>query len=425
MKLRHITIILACIAVFAACDKDKNKDFDYTPQYQHKSPKRGVGFNFGQIPDADVSLLGPALSWSYNWGINNSNTVYSLFSQYGMDFCPMIWNTNWSEDSIRAFKAAHPSCRYLLAYNEPNLTDQANMVPSVAAKDWPRLVAIARELDMNIISPAMNYGTLAGYHDPWKWLDEFFAQPEVSIDDVDGIAIHCYMNSSTATMGFLDGFKKYGKPIWLTEFCSWGSSNSIVSEEAQIRFMVEMLNALEADKQVFRYAWFIPRANASWQAQSHQSLLTSVIPVELTNLGKVFVNMSTQDKSIWYRPGQEIPAEHYTGYTGDIHLQPTTDDSGVLDLTDLKKETAVEYQIELPEDGSYPLQLRYNTFYNSTLRVELDGQSLGLLDLPNTDYVWQIHEVRIPLKAGKHTLRLSGTVGMPVTLNWIRIGNMN
>ena len=133
MKLRHITIILACIAVFAACDKDKNKDFDYTPKYQHKSPKRGVGFNFGQIPDADVSLLGPALSWSYNWGINNSNTVYSLFSQYGMDFCPMIWNTNWSEDSIRAFKAAHPSCRYLLAYNEPTLTDQANMVPSVAA----------------------------------------------------------------------------------------------------------------------------------------------------------------------------------------------------------------------------------------------------------------------------------------------------
>ena len=247
MKVNTIFTLLLSLCALSACNKDEGTIgtvLDYQ-SLQAKSLKRGVSFSFSQLPENDITLLAPGISWSYNWAVNTSNEAFSYFEHFGLDYCPMIWNANWQESSLRAFKQAHPECEYLLAYNEPNLTDQANMVPSKAAEDWPRLVAIAKELNMKIIAPAMNYGTLADYNDPWKWLDEFFAQPGVSLEDVSGIAIHCYMGSAASMKNYLDKFKKYGKPIWLTEFCNWANNN--ISLEAQMEYMVQAMNLLEAD----------------------------------------------------------------------------------------------------------------------------------------------------------------------------------
>lgn len=423
MRINGLLTVALTLSLVCACEKtsqEKEPPHEGPREYQtlqKKSPKRGVSFSFGQLPDNDIPLLGPACSWSYNWASGTSDQAFALFSEYSMDFCPMAWNANWHEDTFRQFKQQHPECEYILAYNEPNLTDQANMVPSKAAEDWPRLVAIAKELNMKLIAPAMNYGTLAGYHDPWKWYDEFFAQPGVSWDDVDGIALHCYMGSAQSMKGFVDGFKKYDKPLWLTEFCNWDGNN--ITADMQMRYMVEAINLLESDPDVFRYAWFIPRGNG--EAQCHNSLLHSSAPFGLTDLGKVFVNMSTQDKSLWYKPEQVIPAEHYSGFTGVIHLALCDDETGVLQLTDLKKDTTVEYQIELPEERSYVLELRYNTYYEAPLRVFLDGKLLGILELENTEYTWKNRSVDIPLPAGQHTLRLEGETAFPVTLNWLML----
>lgn len=420
MRKQILFAVVLGFFAFISCEKSDISNgsgaLDYTSQ-QRKSLKRGVSFNFGQLPDIDVPSLGPAISWSYNWSSGTSQAAFSQFEQYGMDFCPMAWNANWSEDTFRSFKRAHPGCEYILAYNEPNLKDQANMTPSQAAQDWPRLVAIAKELGMKIIAPAMNYGTLEGYNDPWKWLDEFFAQEGVSLDDVSGLALHCYMGSAQAMKQFVDGFKKYGKPIWLTEFCNWAGNN--ISAEAQMKYMVEAVNLLESDDQVQRYAWFIPRGNG--EAQCHNSLLESKKPFGLTDLGKVFVNMSTLDKTLYYKVGDVIPAEHYTGFEGAIHLAPCTDTKGVLELQDLKKGTAALWQIEVGSEGKYTLELRYYTYFESPLNVLVDGKSLGILELGNTDYKWENKTVEINLPAGKHTLSLSGTTAFPVTLNWLKI----
>lgn len=413
--------LIASFALTVSCDKvTDGGTYDPVTEYkvlQKKSVKRGVSFNFGQLPETDIPLLGPSCCWSYNWGSGTSIQAFELFEDYGMDFCPMAWNANWKEDTFRQFKAAHPECRYLLAYNEPNLTDQANMIPSKAAEDWPRLVAIAKELDMKLIAPAMNYGTLPGYHDPWKWYDEFFSQPGVSWSDVEGIALHCYMGSAQAMKDFVDGFKKYGKEIWLTEFCNWANDN--ISLDTQMKYMVEAINLLEADEQVTRYAWFIPRGLGD--TQCHNNLLTRREPFELTDLGKVFVNMSTQDKSLWYKEGQVIQAAHYNGFSGAVHAAPCTDEVGDIQLTDLKKDTAVEYQIELSSNRTYTIEFRYQTYFESPLRILLDGESLGLLELDNTENQWSNRKVDVPLPKGQHTLRLTGTTAFPVTLNWLRI----
>ena len=170
-----------------------------------KSAKRGVAFSFTQV--TDLPLMSPYISWDYNWGNTPSNDAAMWFDANEMDFCPMCWNGNYSTDKIRAFVAAHPNTKYLLAFNEPNLTDQANMTPSKAAELWPPVVALAKELKLKLVSPAMNYGTLAGYSDPIKWLDEFFAQPNVDINDIYAISIHCYMSSASAVQGYVEKFE--------------------------------------------------------------------------------------------------------------------------------------------------------------------------------------------------------------------------
>jgi len=425
MKLFKLISSLSAVSLmlFCACSKPQQSDDDSDKQVekveyvtlQKRSPKRGVSFNLGTYPANDIPLLATGCSWSYNWGSGTSEQAFSLFSRYGMDYCPMAWNAAWSEDAIRKLKAVHPECLYILAYNEPNLKDQANMTPAEAAKDWPRLVALAKELNMKIIAPAMNYGTLSGYSDPWKWLDEFFRQPGVSTDDVEGIAVHCYMSYPSAMQWFIGEFKKYGKPIWLTEFCSWEGN---ISEKEQMKYMVEALHILESDDDVFRYAWFIPRTDE--ESPCHNNLLEAP-DKGLTPLGKVFVNMSTLDKTLWYRPGQVIPAEHYSGYSGSIDLTPTSDITGTLQISGLGRANAVEYQVELPQDNDYTIELRYNSDSRSTLAFHLDGSELGTSDLPNSYISWRNHKVTFAMPKGRHTLRIYGTEESQARINWIRI----
>lgn len=422
MNLRIISVAIS-LAVLCSCEEQGQDtgDTGKTPEkvdyvtLQKRSPKRGICFNLGDFPSNDIPLLGTGCSWSYNWGQGTTEQALDLFSIHQMDYCPMAWNAAWDEDALRNFKASHPECRYLLAYNEPNLTDQANMTPSEAAKDWPRLVTVAKDLGMKIIAPAMNYGTLSGYSEPWKWLDEFFSKPGVSIDDVDGIAVHCYMSHPSALKWFIGEFKKYGKPIWLTEFCSWEGN---VSEKEQMEYMVEALNMLESDEDVFRYAWFIPRTNE--ESPCHNNLLAA--PEKgLTPLGKVYINMSTLDKTLWYRSGDVIPAEHYTGCSGSISVAPTTDITGLLQISGLGKDDAAEYQIELPQDGDYTIEIRYNSDAPSHLEFRLDGKYSGTSQLPNTYISWKNHKVILNMPEGRHTLRISGAEESQAKINWIRI----
>lgn len=416
--------ILAAIALISLCscekpqEEDEKKDPEEKVEYvtlQKRSTKRGVCFNLGDFPSNDIPLLAEGCSWSYNWGSSTTEQASDLFRHYGMDYCPMAWNTAWDEDALRKFKASNPECRYILAYNEPNLTDQANLTPDAAAKDWPRLIKVAEELDMKIIAPAMNYGTLSGYSDPWKWLDEFFRQPGVSIDDVDGLAVHCYMSHPSAMKWFIDEFKRYGKPIWLTEFCSWEGN---ISEKDQMKYMVEALHILESDADVFRYAWFIPRTNE--ESPCHNNLL-EVPEKGLTPLGKVYINMSTLDKTLWYKPEQVIPAEHYSDYSGSIGISQTTDITGALQIYGLGKNNTVEYQIELPQDGDYTIEIRYNSDAASHLEFRLDGKDIGSSQLPNTYISWRNHKVTLNMPKGCHTLGLSGKEDTQIKINWLRI----
>lgn len=415
---RLIIAAVCCLFFMASCEKDPVEEIsgEYTLT-QAKSAKRGVSFSFGTLPEVDVPNLAPAITWSYDWSSRvPTEAIDAQFTEYGLDWCPMIWNGNYNPDNIRAYKRAHPEAQYILAFNEPNLKDQANMTPAQAAELWPPVVALAKELGMKLVSPALNYGTLEGYHDPVLWMDEFLAQPGVSADDFDAIALHCYMPSAGSVKSFIDMFAKYGKPIWLTEFCNGNSNN--ISESTQMAYMCETLNMLEAHSNVERYAWFMPRG--SFNSKWHNNLLESEKPFGLTPLGKVFVNFSTFDKSVVYKKGEVIPASQYVHASGTVHLAPSTD-GGVLDISELGKGGEVSYQIDIAQAGKYTLYLRYQTYMDSSLGFFLGEEQVASKTIPNSAKEWTTSHFEVDLPAGKSVLKIAGQSGASVGLAWLSI----
>ncbi len=410
---RTINILFFVSALFfAACHETPENPTEKVANAMDKSAKRGVAFNFSVLED--LPILCDAISWNYNWGNTQNETAAAWMDGEKIDFCPMCWNGNYSASAIRSYVAAHPNTKYLLAFNEPNLTDQANMTPAQAAAIWKPVVKLAKELKLKLVSPAMNYGTLEGYNDPIKWLDEFFALPNVSLDDIDAISIHCYMANPSALKNYVQMFAKYNKPIWVTEFCAW-EEYAIHSEEDQIRYMCEVLNYMEQSPLVARYAWFIPRAKAGYP---YMQLLTSGAPAELTPAGKVYCGFSSFDKYTWLRADvQRVYASNYCAINADaIQIRPSTSEDGeglMLSTLDAGKE--VTYQIHTVQNNS-KLLLRYASLAQAEMFVYVDGSNVGYFQLPAAGpnmQSWTTIELPIDMREGKHTLSLemiSGTI---------------
>jgi len=239
------------------------------------------------------------------------------------------------------------------------------------------------------------------------------------------------MGNAGALAWFVNRFKKYNKPIWLTEFCAWESS--IKNAGDQIRYMSDALNYLECDENVVRYAWFIPRANGSVESYPYMQLLSKTTPYELTALGKVFVNMSTQDKTIFYPEYQQIPAEHYSSlnmaetvktgtFSNSVRLRPTTDESGDLEVFDFFTSYWLEYQINITNKHEHTIDFRYASTFDTTIEITVDGEGANTFNMSATgaENTWNTVSTPINLSMGKHTLRLKINKG-GIILNWIRI----
>ena len=408
MLLGLALLCAACTSVEPTQPTDETNVVNAMP----KSAKRGVAFSFTQV--TDLPLMSPYISWDYNWGNTPTEDAAYWFDTNDMDYCPMCWNGNYSADKIRAFVAAHPKTKYLLAFNEPNLTDQANMTPAQAAALWAPVVALAKELNLKLVSPAMNYGTLAGYSNPIKWLDEFFAQPGVDINDIYAISIHCYMSSPSAVYNYIEQFEKYDKPIWLTEFCAWDPVPGSVN--TQMDYLCAVLNYLEKRPSVERYAWFIPRTSNKVDSAPYMQLLTHDYPAELTDLGKMYCWFSPMNEQVWIRANRTILASEYTAVRNNtLPMRPSTDAVALaqaaqpgLMITNFAEGQALTYQVYVPA-ATKQLTIRYCGYSNSICEVIVDGASQNYLEMPRngSSTEWTEATVSLPLAAGKHTITLS------------------
>ena len=150
--------------------------------------------------------------------------------------------------------------RYLLGFNEPNLSAQgsSDLTPQQAANLWPQVEAIAKSAGIPIVSPAVNLCTpdCVGAPDPYSWLLDFF--DDCGNCEVDYIAVHFYgcalptQNGWIGLEDYLSGFYQFDRPLWLTEFsCDAGQTT-----QSQQSYMEAAIPYLESNPHVFRYSWF-------------------------------------------------------------------------------------------------------------------------------------------------------------------------
>ncbi len=258
-----------------------------------KSVKRGVAYDIAS--PADLGALAPGVSWWYNWSPRPHDRLmsYDYPAMYGVDFIPMVWNDKVDDGQLKLYLLAHPGIKYLLAINEPNLVDQANLTPEAAARFWPRLEQIAAQTGVKLVGPAMNWGTMSGFGDPAVWLDAFYAayraQNQNRDPHIDYLAFHWYDYGLSA---MLDRLARFGKPFWVTEFANWHSpidGVQIDTLEKQKQQMAEMVAVCEARSDVFRYAWFTGRMNDD----PHFSSLLGA-DGKLTELGRHYLTLPFQ-----------------------------------------------------------------------------------------------------------------------------------
>ena len=293
MSLNKYIVFIFSVGLLACAPKEEPLPEIPQPSVEKiKSAKRGVSFDFA-LPE-DVFLLRDFVSWSYNWGPSEDDAVAPYMEMTDIAFIPMAWTANFDANRIAQWVTTHPQCKYILGFNEPNLTDQCNMTPRQVADAWPRLKALADSLGVALVSPAMNYGTLPGYSDPIKWLDEFFSYIPLEQSGIKVIAIHCYMNTAAATKSYIERFYKYNLPIWMTEICAW--DGGVAGMTGQMDYMADIVTYMELNPKVERYAWFMPRMSSAVDALPYNQLLTHGIPSELTSLGKVYAALPNLEK---------------------------------------------------------------------------------------------------------------------------------
>ncbi len=422
MKKTLLLMVVAIVAVAAVAQPPR-------------SAKRGVSENgFNHVEEIDA--LSPGAGWFYNWAnLPNSYIADVVGPGTDMEFVPMIWSANFNEQALRNYLTEHPGVKYLLGYNEPNFRNQANMTPDSAARLWPIVEQIARDFDLKLVAPALNYSGEAladgRVYQPNDWMDAFLAAyPEAHFDY---LALHCYMNSSAAQMAYVENFaKRYGKQVWLTEFCAWEGT---VDSLTQQRTMVQKIQDLELSPYVYRYAWFKAKGSNSapyYRLLINQNMLTHEPPLgTLSGAGQIYVNMSSFDTTYYWRPAQVIPAKDYV-YSQGVGIQLNTDSesSQVLQISEFDVYARTQYMVEVPVAGNYDLRLRVSSrafLQSPEIRVYCDGEQVADQVLPVTGMtdsqdVWKTQLISsIALPAGKHRIELRSARSTTCKVNWLRL----
>lgn len=385
---------------------------------QQKSQKRGIAY--GYQSEADMELISKGVSWWYNWYFQPENAVASVYQNYNMDFVPMAWGKSFDETGLRAFYTSHPEAKYLLGFNEPNFQSQANLKPSEAAALWPKLEKIAKDFGLKIVGPAVNYSgdgvqeNGVTYSNPFTYLDAFFtACPNCQ---VDYIAVHNYMCYSGALSDYINQFKKYNRPIWLTEFACWDQAT--ITPSMQKGLMMGAIDYLESEPMVFRYSWFTGNRSGGFP---YISLFDSQSG-KLTELGQLYINFNPiHDPNSYFQIPARLEAENYSSMYG-VAIESTSDISGIANIGWIDAGDWLEFNIDVPVTDDYTVYFRLSANSSTNLELRENNVTIQTLQVPTTGgwQSWKTLQTDINLTSGKHKLRVYTSKGL-FNLNWIEL----
>jgi lipopolysaccharide export system protein LptA len=236
--------------------------------------KRGIaGLPLGQngvsLPISQNGAMAGANAlnarWMYTWGNNPPADVLS--NTFNGEYTPMIWSANTSTyqatvDRILGYATAL-NVKYVMGFNEPERTGQANMSVANAITIWNGFDHQFAAANIKLVSPGVSDDTTGR-----AWLADFMTQADALNLTVDAVAFHWYgtpnLSNPTATAnGFLSRvdyyWNTYQRPVWVTEFAGMDWGNTIPTPQLiawNAEFLRVAVAGLESRSYVERYSWW-------------------------------------------------------------------------------------------------------------------------------------------------------------------------
>lgn len=238
--------------------------------------KRGLAWPV-ENSDSVIQFTKPGskISWLYNWSPNPSQSP-------ALEFVPMQWNH--VDAAQLSEKARSCNAQVVLGFNEPELPDQSNMPPELAANVWMEHIEPLRRSGVRCGSPGISSAPQGV-----GWLKRFLELVRSQGGDIDFYAFHWYGETLGQFYDYIwSTHHQLGpdKPVWITEFAptNWNQAAPLPKEHVE-NFVMESCKYLDTLDWVERYAFFgamrDPGNVGKWAAMLDEN-------GHLTNVGKMY-----------------------------------------------------------------------------------------------------------------------------------------
>ena len=284
-KLRTLLVCTALFAVSMCCPA------------QEPAPSRKRGICFNKITEEQAKIFSKGVSWCYNWHYKADD--FLLKEDSPLEFYPMVWGAH--EGQIKGFAELLEGgfkAKYVLAVNEPNLKGQAFITPETCSAWHKKIKELADKHSVRTVGPHMAIGSAEDASvkafDPIEKKDvtytymvpylDAFHHFLGGTDEIEAVAVHSYGNIHELRWAVDSLHKKYGKPIWVTEFACWEAKHGKELE----KYMAEAVEFMEKSPHVEKYAWFM--------ADMKDSKLSLLNPETgaLTKLGELYISLPAE-----------------------------------------------------------------------------------------------------------------------------------
>jgi hypothetical protein len=361
--------------------------------------KKGAGFQDNTVIDK------LNVSWFYDWGPNDVSTSTR-------EYALMAWGAGGASQTNVNNYIAKTDINHLLSFNEPDNTDQSNILYTAAVPLHDDLAATGYRLG----SPA----TTEGEAQTGKWLGNFMALANTNNVRVDYVAIHWYDwgswgstgNTTPDPNGVFSRFKTYvnniynlySKPIWITEF----NANRNTTSQTHIDFMALAIPWLESQSFVERYAYFFPPALPPVDANGTLTAIGTAYK-NFTSTPSIKTNLDGTSDITSY----EAEDATLTDINSLITCSSGSGGKIVPAITGTQKVTF--NNVSVAANTNYKLKIFY---YSKTtaknITVKVNGNSATTIALPGTTY-WCYesgssagsYETTIALNSGNNTIEFS------------------
>ncbi|KAF2147348.1 glycoside hydrolase family 128 protein, partial [Aplosporella prunicola CBS 121167] len=239
-----------------------------TPSSSSGSAKRGLVYNtFSLISEFSASV---SIGWMYNWAQTPGGTIPST-----LEYVPQLWGLRTAYDTpdwkSNAEEQISLGSTHLMGYNEPDVEDGAGgsfLSATEAAEGWMTYMQPFAG-KAKLVSPGVCNGEgvrpATGRNQGLDWLEDFVSA--CSSCTIDKINVHWYasytgMGSDMETVvsyfkEYMEkAYKKFNKPLWVTEFELQGLDGVEGADEIEAKFIKEIDTYVASTAWIERYSYF-------------------------------------------------------------------------------------------------------------------------------------------------------------------------